>query len=428
MPPVTPSSTRVATLPQAREPSPAQSPDTSGLPSFLQTLSQRMDAPPPVAAASTNSAQVKDGASAKPIGRNGSADGPSADDASKSDAPSAGDTATAAKTESTPSSTVKAGKDAKDAKDAASASSATNTTRAADDPALAALIGRHAAAAPDRAPSSTGTSTDGTDAGIAAAAGTGTTGGAATDRLGLTTGTRPEALSFSLDATTGKGTAGSGQDRVLTTPAGGEPALVDPFEALKAAFGSDSTASPIGSGDGRAFTPPAGDAAPPPSVAALAPTVEATAATGAAAAAFKVEPRVGSAAFSEALGNRVVWIAKSDTQSAELHLNPPDLGPLQVVVDVNRDQATAFFSSPHADVRQAIEDALPRLREMFAQSGIQLGNASVGSDPRSHQDQADGNSGRARADRLNAPTGTVGGATAASRPLRIGTGLVDTFA
>jgi flagellar hook-length control protein FliK len=38
-----------------------------------------------------------------------------------------------------------------------------------------------------------------------------------------------------------------------------------------------------------------------------------------------------------------------------MELNPPDLGPLQVVLSVNKDQATAAFSSAAPEVRQALE-------------------------------------------------------------------------
>ncbi len=64
-------------------------------------------------------------------------------------------------------------------------------------------------------------------------------------------------------------------------------------------------------------------------------------------------------------------------QVAELTLNPPDLGPLQVVLSISNDEASATFVSQHADVRQALEAALPRLKEMMAESGITLNSATV---------------------------------------------------
>jgi len=68
---------------------------------------------------------------------------------------------------------------------------------------------------------------------------------------------------------------------------------------------------------------------------------------------------------------------------AELHLNPPHLGPLEVRLSITSDQnavANAQFTSPHAAVREAIEAAMPRLREILAESGVTLGNTTVGND------------------------------------------------
>lgn len=77
---------------------------------------------------------------------------------------------------------------------------------------------------------------------------------------------------------------------------------------------------------------------------------------------------------------KIVWLTSQQNQVAEIHLNPAHLGPVEVTLSIMQDQATAQFSSPHLAVREAIEAALPRLREMMAESGIQLGNVMVGAD------------------------------------------------
>ena len=65
---------------------------------------------------------------------------------------------------------------------------------------------------------------------------------------------------------------------------------------------------------------------------------------------------------------------------AELHLNPPHLGPLDITLTVDGTQTSAVFTSPHAAVRELMVAELPRLREVLADSGITLGNASVTAD------------------------------------------------
>ena len=93
-----------------------------------------------------------------------------------------------------------------------------------------------------------------------------------------------------------------------------------------------------------------------------------------------LEPHLGSHGWDNALGQKVLWMVSQQQQIVELSLNPPDLGPLQVVLSVNNDQASAMFVSQNADVRQALEAALPRLKEMMADSGISLGSTTVSSD------------------------------------------------
>lgn len=62
---------------------------------------------------------------------------------------------------------------------------------------------------------------------------------------------------------------------------------------------------------------------------------------------------------------------------AEMRLDPPDLGPIRISLTVHDNVMQASFVSPHAVVRQTIENALPQLQQLLAQAGIALGDASV---------------------------------------------------
>ncbi len=86
---------------------------------------------------------------------------------------------------------------------------------------------------------------------------------------------------------------------------------------------------------------------------------------------------LNSPAWAGEFSQKISWLSNQQSQVAELHLNPPDLGPMHVVISVTDNQATAQFSSPHSEVRHAIENALPKLRESLADNGIMLGNATV---------------------------------------------------
>jgi hypothetical protein len=84
--------------------------------------------------------------------------------------------------------------------------------------------------------------------------------------------------------------------------------------------------------------------------------------------------------WDQALGQNVLWMAKHDVQVASMRLNPPQLGPLEVRITFNQDQANVSFFSHHGVVREAVEAALPRLREMFGEGGINLVNVDVSGD------------------------------------------------
>ncbi|SOD41583.1 flagellar hook-length control protein FliK [Nitrosovibrio sp. Nv4] len=147
-----------------------------------------------------------------------------------------------------------------------------------------------------------------------------------------------------------------------------------------------------------------------------------------AAAVPGLEPRLGAPGWDSALGQKVLWMVSQQQQIAELNLNPPGLGPLQVVLSVAGDQASATFVSQQPDVRQALEAALPRLKEMMADSGINLGSTTVSSESPQQQREFD------RQGRPGARYDGVGLGTAQRNDMgaghirSAGNSLVDTFA
>ena len=99
----------------------------------------------------------------------------------------------------------------------------------------------------------------------------------------------------------------------------------------------------------------------------------------------RIPARVGSQGWDNQISQRIVYMVGKE-QAATLTLNPPDLGPVQIVLNVSNDQATVAFSADQLEVRQALENALPRLREMMSESGIALNNATVDAGARQQQD------------------------------------------
>ncbi|MFZ6680689.1 flagellar hook-length control protein FliK [Undibacterium sp. Tian12W] len=167
----------------------------------------------------------------------------------------------------------------------------------------------------------------------------------------------------------------------------------------------------------------------PPVIAANA--VSSTQFNAAVLAAEQIAPRVGSNGWDKAVGQKVVWMVGEGLQSAELTLNPPDLGPLQVVLKVSNEQASASFSSAQPEVREALEAALPRLKQMLSDAGVQLTGFSVNSQAagqgQNFAQQQPRSLGSARTG-VDLPDNTI--STTSTAPARIQTnnGLVDTFA
>jgi flagellar hook-length control protein FliK len=82
-------------------------------------------------------------------------------------------------------------------------------------------------------------------------------------------------------------------------------------------------------------------------------------------------------AWDQALGERIQWMVSHKLQGAQIKLNPANLGPMEVRVQVQNEQASIQFTSAHGVVREALEAALPRLRDMFDASGVKLVDVDV---------------------------------------------------
>lgn len=132
-------------------------------------------------------------------------------------------------------------------------------------------------------------------------------------------------------------------------------------------------------------------------------------------------------------GRQMVMLARdahSGAQTAELRLDPPELGPLRISISLSDGTANAVFVSAHASVRQAVESALPQLSQQLAQAGISLGQTHVGDQGQGGFAQHDGGSqAGARSSGGGADTALASADVAAlPRGAAVSNGLVDTFA
>lgn len=143
---------------------------------------------------------------------------------------------------------------------------------------------------------------------------------------------------------------------------------------------------------------------------------------------------VGSSGWAEEIGNHVVWLANRSESRAELVLTPPQMGRVEISLTVKGDQAVASFVSSNPVVREALEAALPRLREVLADAGIQLGQTQVGAENARQWAQQDKHGDNSASDPARADLGDTAispvssGSLSTSPGLKGGRGLVDVFA
>ena len=135
---------------------------------------------------------------------------------------------------------------------------------------------------------------------------------------------------------------------------------------------------------------------------------------------------VGQNAWGESIAQRVSLMAGLKVSSAQIQLDPPELGAMTVKVSVNGDQASVSFHSPHALVRDALELSFPRLQEMMGQQGLQLVDAQVSDNSSAGQGSAgssNGGTGQARGESQD-----DGASSSSSHIVQVATGLIDFYA
>ncbi len=86
--------------------------------------------------------------------------------------------------------------------------------------------------------------------------------------------------------------------------------------------------------------------------------------------------REGMAA-GEQLAERVQMMLSKNLKNVDIRLDPPELGKMQIRMTMNSDIASVQFTVANQQTRDIIEQAMPRLREMLSQQGLQLADTSV---------------------------------------------------
>lgn len=198
---------------------------------------------------------------------------------------------------------------------------------------------------------------------------------------------------------------GGGKVASLSLPSGGEAKLTEPQLDLAGA-----EAKPTAAGLEVAVQ--------------VTTRVEATGTPGAHAVVRTVHVPVADSRWPAHVGHEVRLLIDHGVQSATLRVTPEQLGPVDIRIDIVNDKANVVFGAAQAETRAALTDAIPKLREMFAGTGLSLGDAGVRQEsPGAFGDPSASRTGWSGSE---APDSADDAAPLAVRSARIG--LVDAYA
>jgi len=135
---------------------------------------------------------------------------------------------------------------------------------------------------------------------------------------------------------------------------------------------------------------------------------------------------VDSPEFAQGVSDRVSWMVGNNLNDAKLQVNPAQLGPIEVRIAVQGNQAQVWLTAHSAVTRDALESSSSKLREMlgaqgFAQVSVDISQRSFQERPSSTQSY----DWRPPADR-SASTAPV--SSAATSVSRISSGVLDAYA
>nr|WP_261312639.1 flagellar hook-length control protein FliK [Ralstonia insidiosa] len=151
-------------------------------------------------------------------------------------------------------------------------------------------------------------------------------------------------------------------------------------------------------------------------------------------------PTFGDAAWPQSMASQLAFMQVHRQSSAELQLNPAELGGLHVKLDVDNGAVNASFVCQHQAVAELVQDSMPRLRDAMQQGGMQLAQTTVSTGDFSQQQGAwqgasaqgngSGNGGNGSRFGGNAQGRADTTSTVAAAPQRVSShdGAIDTFA
>ena len=95
--------------------------------------------------------------------------------------------------------------------------------------------------------------------------------------------------------------------------------------------------------------------------------------------------------FSDAVKDKVMLMISQKLQQFDITLDPPELGNMQVRVNLQGEQASVNFIVQNQQAKDALEQNMHKLRDSLAEQGVDVGDANV--EQQSQQSDKDDTSG-----------------------------------
>jgi len=92
---------------------------------------------------------------------------------------------------------------------------------------------------------------------------------------------------------------------------------------------------------------------------------------------LQLDTPVASPRWAQDFSQRIQWVANQSMSGAQIRLNPQNMGPVEVRLQMQNDQVSLSFTAQHGATREVIEAALPRLRELFSEQNINMTDVDI---------------------------------------------------
>ncbi len=92
---------------------------------------------------------------------------------------------------------------------------------------------------------------------------------------------------------------------------------------------------------------------------------------------ISLDTPVGHSRWGQDFNQRVQWAVNQSVSGAQIRINPQHMGPVEVKIQLQNEQLSISFTAQHGATREAIDAALPRLREMLSEQNVNLVDVDV---------------------------------------------------